>query len=194
MDALSWIATHLRLKKFAVLRWREKLVQSPLTTTIWYCKGILEIFCWKVQNTLLFLSAKFCSASLEVAIPNFYYGCAWLENRDTALSEKSLPNCFFLKGYPETSLKSIIQIFLICNQIRGKKSFCFSELLIRTRLIQSERLLRETDLPISVVPGKTVLEIQPIFFRAFRKHFHMPPANYWRTKESGKENESDQKF
>ena len=51
----------LRLEKFAVLRWREKLVQSPLTTTIWYADGILDSLIETGQYTVFlfrFVSAQ----------------------------------------------------------------------------------------------------------------------------------------
>ena len=78
--------------------------------------------------------------------------------------------------------------------VREKTGFCFSELLIRTRLIQSERLLRETDLPISAVSRKSGFGNPSHFFRAFRKHFQMTPAEYRKMKESGRENGTDLNF
>lgn len=71
--------------------------------------------------------------------------------------------------------------------VREKTGFSFSELLMRTRLIQSERLLRGTDLPVSVVSRKSGFGNPSHFFRAFRKHFHMTPAEYRGRKESEKE-------
>ena len=74
----------------------------------WYCKGILDTFCWKVQNTLLFFPAKFRSASLGVNIPSHL----------VRAHKKNLPNRLSLRADPPASVNLIYDSeILICNHI-----------------------------------------------------------------------------
>ena len=84
----------------------------------WYCKGILDTFCWKVQNTLLFFPAKFRSASLGVNIPSHL----------VRAHKKNLPNRLSLRADPPASVNLIYDSeILICNHI----SSCYFILIDR---------------------------------------------------------------
>lgn len=65
------IAAHLRLEKFAVLRWREKLVQSPLTTTMTFPATQTSCLFYCRSAPKIELNPSFRSAIREPRKPRF---------------------------------------------------------------------------------------------------------------------------
>ncbi len=113
------------------------------------------------------------------------------------LGREDLIQNFFQERYRMApTLKELADLLFLSSSrtahlVREMTGFSFSELLMRTRLIQAGRLLRGTDLPVSAVSRKSGFETPSHFFRAFRKHFRMTPAEYRAGKaHAGDENSS----
>ena len=79
---------------------------SLVPPTIWYCKGILETFCWKVQNTLFF----FCEIPFRLAGVN-------IPSYPVRTRKKDLPDRLSLKADLPSPVNLVYDSeILICNQ------------------------------------------------------------------------------